>query len=136
MIVVRKNLTKEKGEVRLFPEIRYLFYVTNDPQMTPEEVAGGVWYVPTFAVGQSHTRMRPHAHSLVLGLVSADSPMRSAESRHRDVLRNGQPASRAMSVNVVRPAGMRVLLRLESNSCGLRWPYTVPVGLHNIPRVW
>ena len=40
MIVVRKNLTKEKGDIRLFPEIRYFFYVTNDPRMTPEEVVG------------------------------------------------------------------------------------------------
>jgi hypothetical protein len=31
--------------------------------------AGGVRYVPTLAVGQSHTRMRPQTHSLVLGLV-------------------------------------------------------------------
>ena len=38
MIVVRKNLTKEKGDIRLFPEIRYFFYVTNDPRMTPEQV--------------------------------------------------------------------------------------------------
>ena len=30
MIVVRKNITKEKGELRLHDEIRYLFYITND----------------------------------------------------------------------------------------------------------
>jgi hypothetical protein len=30
MVVVRKNITKEKGEVRLFDEIRYFFYITND----------------------------------------------------------------------------------------------------------
>ena len=30
MIVVRKNISQEKGEVRLFDEIRYLFYITND----------------------------------------------------------------------------------------------------------
>jgi hypothetical protein len=28
--VVRKNITKETGEVRLQDEIRYLFYITND----------------------------------------------------------------------------------------------------------
>jgi len=38
MIALRKNLTREKGEIRLFDEIRYFFYVTNDPRMTPEEV--------------------------------------------------------------------------------------------------
>jgi hypothetical protein len=30
LIVVRKNISKEKGEVRLQDEIRYLFYITND----------------------------------------------------------------------------------------------------------
>jgi hypothetical protein len=30
MIVVRKNISREKGEVRLQDEIRYLFYITND----------------------------------------------------------------------------------------------------------
>ena len=30
MVVVRKNITKEKGEQRLFDEIRYIFYITND----------------------------------------------------------------------------------------------------------
>ncbi len=40
MIVVRKNLTVEKGEIHLFDDIRYFFYVTNDPELTPEEVVG------------------------------------------------------------------------------------------------
>jgi hypothetical protein len=30
MIVVRKNLTREKGEQRLFDEVRYFFYLSND----------------------------------------------------------------------------------------------------------
>jgi hypothetical protein len=30
MIVVRKNITKEKGQTRLFDEVRYFFYITND----------------------------------------------------------------------------------------------------------
>jgi Transposase DDE domain group 1 len=30
MVVVRKNITVEKGEQRLFDEIRYFFYLTND----------------------------------------------------------------------------------------------------------
>lgn len=38
MVVVRKNLTVEKGEIRLFDEIRYFFYVANDPEMSKEEV--------------------------------------------------------------------------------------------------
>jgi Transposase DDE domain group 1 len=38
MIVVRKNLTIEKGERRLFDDIRYFLYVTNDREMTKAEV--------------------------------------------------------------------------------------------------
>ncbi len=38
MVVVRKNLTIEKGEKRLFDEIRYFFYITNDREMAKEEV--------------------------------------------------------------------------------------------------
>ena len=30
MVVVRKNITRAKGEQRLFDEIRYFFYLTND----------------------------------------------------------------------------------------------------------
>ena len=30
MVVVRKNISREKGELRLFDEIRYFFYITNE----------------------------------------------------------------------------------------------------------
>jgi Transposase DDE domain group 1 len=38
MIVVRKNISHEKGEKRLFDEIRYFFYITNDRDSTATEV--------------------------------------------------------------------------------------------------
>jgi hypothetical protein len=38
MVVVRKNLSVEKGETRLFDEIRYFFYLTNDRTLTPQQV--------------------------------------------------------------------------------------------------
>jgi hypothetical protein len=40
MIVVRKNITREKGELRLFDddEIRYFFYITNDRDSAAPEV--------------------------------------------------------------------------------------------------
>jgi hypothetical protein len=38
MVVVRKNITREKGEVRLFDEIRYFFYITNDWESEASEV--------------------------------------------------------------------------------------------------
>ena len=38
MVVVRKNISVEKGEQRLYDEIRYFFYITNDWQSTLAEI--------------------------------------------------------------------------------------------------
>jgi hypothetical protein len=38
MVVIRKNISHEKGEARLFDEIRYFFYITNDRDCLPAEV--------------------------------------------------------------------------------------------------
>lgn len=38
MIIVRKNISQEKGENVLFDEVRYFFYITNDEEATPAEV--------------------------------------------------------------------------------------------------
>jgi hypothetical protein len=38
MIVVRKRVGIDKGQMRLFEEYRYFFYITNDRTMTAEEV--------------------------------------------------------------------------------------------------
>jgi len=38
MVVVRKNLSVERGERVLFDDIRYFFYITNDRQMSAEQV--------------------------------------------------------------------------------------------------
>ena len=38
MIVLRKRLGIDKGQMRLFEEYRYFFYITNDRKMTAEEV--------------------------------------------------------------------------------------------------
>jgi hypothetical protein len=38
MVVLRKNLTVEKGELALFDDIRYFFYVSNDRRATPEHL--------------------------------------------------------------------------------------------------
>jgi hypothetical protein len=46
MVVVRKNISVEQGEQRLFDEIRYFFYVTNDRETAAAEVvflANGNW---------------------------------------------------------------------------------------------
>ena len=38
MVVLRKNLSIEKGEQVLFPDERYFFYITNEYELTPAEV--------------------------------------------------------------------------------------------------
>ncbi len=38
MIVLRKNLSVERGELRLFDDIRYFFYITNDWQASAEQI--------------------------------------------------------------------------------------------------
>ena len=38
MVVIRKHISKEKGERVLFPTVRYFFYLTNDRAWTPAEV--------------------------------------------------------------------------------------------------
>jgi hypothetical protein len=42
MVVIRKNISKEQGEARLLDEIRYYFYISNDPKsVTQEEIVFG-----------------------------------------------------------------------------------------------
>lgn len=38
MVVVRKNITVEQGEQRLFDELRYFFYITNDRETSAAEI--------------------------------------------------------------------------------------------------
>jgi Transposase DDE domain group 1 len=38
MIVLRKRLGTDKGQMRLFEEYRYFFYITNDREMSAEEI--------------------------------------------------------------------------------------------------
>ena len=38
IVVLRKNLSVEKGELVLFDDIRYFFYITNDWKMSKEEI--------------------------------------------------------------------------------------------------
>ncbi len=38
LIILRKTITVKKGQKRLFPEIRYFFYLTNDKTRTAPEV--------------------------------------------------------------------------------------------------
>jgi len=38
MVVVRKNISVEQGDQRLFDEIRYFFYLTNDAETAPADI--------------------------------------------------------------------------------------------------
>ncbi len=38
MVVLRKNLSIERGETALFDDVRYFFYITNDRNLTAEQV--------------------------------------------------------------------------------------------------
>ncbi len=38
VVVLRKNLTVEKGDLALFDDIRYFFYITNEKSMSAQEV--------------------------------------------------------------------------------------------------
>lgn len=38
MVVVRKNITVERGETALFDEVRYFFYITNDREKAAEDI--------------------------------------------------------------------------------------------------
>jgi hypothetical protein len=40
LVVVRKNLSVQKGETVLFDEVRYFFYLTNREDLTVEEIVG------------------------------------------------------------------------------------------------
>ena len=50
MVVVRKNISREKGETRLFDEIRYFFYITNEWVWEAEEIV----VAPRGANGRCH----------------------------------------------------------------------------------
>lgn len=38
MVVIRKNITRTKGEQALFDEVRYFFYITNERDWTPDKI--------------------------------------------------------------------------------------------------
>ena len=74
MIVVRKNISKEKGEQRLIDEIRYFFYLTNDWLPEPEAIVLG----PEGANGRCHQeKLLAQLHS---GCYALRAPVDNLES--------------------------------------------------------
>ena len=47
MIVLRKRVGVDEGQMRLFEEYRYHFYITNDRKMTAEEVVSRLMIAAT-----------------------------------------------------------------------------------------
>jgi hypothetical protein len=60
LIIVRKNISREKGEQRLYDEIRYFFYITNDYLSTPEEIVCGAKYGANHRCDQENTLAQLH----------------------------------------------------------------------------
>ena len=71
MIVLRKNISVEKGQEKLFEEYRYFFYITNDRASTAEQIV--------------FTGQRP--------LRSGEPDRATQERRARDAQSAGQSAS-------------------------------------------
>ena len=74
MIVVRKNISREKGEARLFDEIRYFFYITNDWVPEAHEIVLG----PLGANGRCHQenliqQLQGGVHALTAPVDALDS---------------------------------------------------------------
>jgi Transposase DDE domain group 1 len=61
LIVVRKNISREKGELRLFDEIRYFFYLTNDYESTPEQIVCGAKYGANHRCDQENLLAQLHS---------------------------------------------------------------------------
>jgi hypothetical protein len=65
LIIVRKNISREKGALRLFDEIRYFFYLTNDYVSTPEQIVCGANYGANHRCDQENLLAQLHGcHAL------------------------------------------------------------------------
>jgi Transposase DDE domain group 1 len=71
LIVVRKNLAVEKGELRLFPDYRYFFYLTNDYDRSAAEIV--------FDANQRCNQENLHAQ-LKGGVCALQAPVDTLES--------------------------------------------------------
>jgi hypothetical protein len=71
MIVVRKNISKEKGGVWLYNEYRYFFYITNDWTKTPEEIV---------LLANDRCQQENLIQQLKHGVYALKSPLKTLES--------------------------------------------------------
>jgi hypothetical protein len=71
LVVVRKNLSIEKGELRLFDDYRYFFYLSNDEQRTAAEIV--------FEANQRCNQENLHAQ-LKSGVRALTAPVDTLES--------------------------------------------------------
>jgi hypothetical protein len=62
VVVVRKNLSVEKGELALYEEIRYFFYITNDRQLPAETVV--LWANDRCDQENLHAQLKGGCHAM------------------------------------------------------------------------
>jgi len=75
LIIVRKNISREKGEQRLHDEIRYFFYISNDYLSTPEEIVCGQEYGANHRCNQENLLAQLHG-----GCHALHAPVNTLES--------------------------------------------------------
>ena len=93
MIVLRKRVAVDKGQMRLFEEYRYLFYITNDRKMTAKQVvfsandrceqenliaAGCVFGQRSLRAGKLDRPAQERCSRRASGVLDDDGPQRSA----------------------------------------------------------
>jgi hypothetical protein len=71
LIIVRKNLTVEKGEQRLFDDYRYFFYLTNDWHHSPTEIV--LWANQRCNQENLHAQLRGGVRALQAPVDNLDS---------------------------------------------------------------
>ena len=75
MIVLRKTLKVIKGDMNLFDDVRYFFYITNDSERPPAEM---VQFYPTQygsdQVGDAKIQKTVQASTKSVSLVRTDFP--------------------------------------------------------------
>jgi hypothetical protein len=75
LVIVRKNISKEKGELRLLDEIRYFFYITNDYHSTAEQIVCGKKYGANHRCDQENLLAQLHG-----GCHALNAPVDNLES--------------------------------------------------------
>jgi DDE family transposase len=125
VVALRKNISVERGENVLFCEYRYFFYITNDPDMTADEVI-------------DQARQRCNQENLISQLKSGMRPARAGEHAKRQLGLHDDGRARLDPESLVRapapshPALGRAPQRATPPPAHHGLPH-LPSGLHRDP---